>query len=425
MRPAEKRYSTKPAVDWWHRVTRASPLRFIAVWAPGLLVMLADTDAGNVVTAAAAGAQWRYHLLPLLFLLIPMLYMIQELTVRLGIFTMRGHGELIREFFGRGWAWLSVAGLAAATIGSLITEFTGIAGIGELYSLPRSFTLSLSSAVLLLMVATGSYRRIERTALIIGLFELAFFVVAYAAQPDLASVLRDAVHIPLGNRRFLYLAAAIVGAVFNPWMVFYQQSAVVEKRLKPRDIAAERWDTAFGAILTQLLTAAVLVAAAATLGTRFTPASLDSVGDIITALSRVLGGGAAQAVFSAGVLGAAMVAAIVSSLALAWGVGEVSGYRRSLEYHPFRARWFFGVYAACIIGSAVSVRWVSDLVWLNIAAQVLNAFLLPLVVGFLAALAIKTLPEANRLRGWYLGAVIGVSSVVCALGIIGGISGFF
>ena len=91
-----------------------APLGWIAVWGPGLLVMLADTDAGNVVTAAQAGAQWGYRLLPLLLLLIPILYMVQELTVRLGLTTGNGHGELIRERFGFGWACLSTAGLVAA-----------------------------------------------------------------------------------------------------------------------------------------------------------------------------------------------------------------------------------------------------------------------------------------------------------------------
>ena len=117
-----------------------------------------------------------------------MLYMVQELTVRLGIYTGRGHGELIRERFGVGWAWLSTAGLAAATIGSLVTEFTGVAGIGELYGLSRSLTLPLAAAALLAVVATGSYRRVERTAIVIGLFELAFFAVAWAAHPNLADL---------------------------------------------------------------------------------------------------------------------------------------------------------------------------------------------------------------------------------------------
>jgi len=70
----------------------APPWRKIA-WAigPGIVVMLADTDTGNV--AAQAGVQWRYRLLPLVLGLVPMLYMAQELTVRLGIFTGRGHGD--------------------------------------------------------------------------------------------------------------------------------------------------------------------------------------------------------------------------------------------------------------------------------------------------------------------------------------------
>jgi NRAMP (natural resistance-associated macrophage protein)-like metal ion transporter len=173
-----------------------APLRQIAVWGPGLLVMLADTDAGNVVTAAQAGAQWGYRLLPLVLLLIPMLYMVQELTVRLGICTGRGHGEMIRGQFGAGWAWLSTAGLVAATIGSLVTEFTGVAGIGELYGLSRSLTLPIATAALLTVVITGSYRRVERTAIVIGLFELAFFVVALAAQPNLKTMAKDAVDLP-------------------------------------------------------------------------------------------------------------------------------------------------------------------------------------------------------------------------------------
>jgi Natural resistance-associated macrophage protein len=108
----EERKATKHCVKARPRIKIIAPLQWISVWGPGLLVMLADTDAGNVVTAAQAGAQWRYRLLPLLIVLMPMLYMVQELTVRLGIYTGRGHGELIRERFGVGWAWLSTAGFA-------------------------------------------------------------------------------------------------------------------------------------------------------------------------------------------------------------------------------------------------------------------------------------------------------------------------
>jgi Mn2+/Fe2+ NRAMP family transporter len=406
------------------KVKIAPVFRWVGVWGPGLLVMLADSDAGNVVTAAQSGARWGYRLLPLLLLLIPLLYTVQELTVRLGIHTGRGHGELIRERFGLGWAWVSTVGLAVATIGSLVTEFTGAAGVGELYGLSRSLTLPLAGAALLTVVATGSYRRVERTALVIGLFELAFFAVAWVAHPKLATLVRDAVDLPLGDREFMFMAAAIIGATFNPWMIFYQQSATVDKDLQPADINAARWDTGVGAILTQCLTGAVLVAAAAALTPAGGPASLTSVGQIADALTPVLGERVGRVVFSVGVLGASMIAAIVSSLALAWGVGEVTGYRRSLEYRPLEAGWFYGLYAAGVVSAAALVWFVPDLVWLNIAAQVLNAFLLPLVIGFLVALAVKALPEPVRPRGWYLGLVIGFAAIVCAVGLFGGVCGF-
>ncbi|MFZ1964864.1 MAG: divalent metal cation transporter [Roseiarcus sp.] len=399
------------------------PLAWIAVWGPGLLVMLADTDAGNVVTGAQVGARWGYRLLPLLLLLIPMLYMVQELTARLGIATGRGYGELIRERFGSGWAWLSTVGLAAATIGSLVTEFTGVAGIGELYGLSRGLTLPFAALTLLAIVATGSYRRVERAAIVIGLFELAFFAVAWAARPNPATLAGQALDLPLGDREFLFLAAAVIGATFNPWMIFYQQSAIADKKLRPDDLTAARWDTAFGAMLTQCLTGAVLVAAAATLGAGGASAGLDSVGEISKALSPLLGENFGRLVFSAGVLGASMVAAIVCSLALAWGAGEVAGYRRSLEFHPFAAKWFYGVYALAVVGAAALVGFAPDLVWLNIAAQVLNAFLMPLVIGFLVALAVTALPASLRPRGLYLWVLIGVSAVVIAVGLTGGVAG--
>ena len=386
--------------------------------------MLADTDAGNVVTAAQAGASWGYRLLPLVLMLIPALYIVQELTVRLGIGTGKGHGELIRERFGAGWASLSVLGLAAAAIGSLVTEFTGVAGVGELYGVPRRLTLPLAAAFLLAIVASRSYRRVERIALAVGLFELAFFAVLWVAHPSLGTVVRQAADLPLGNAGFLYLGAAVIGAVFNPWMVFYQQSAVADKGLRAADRAMARLDTALGAVLTQLLTGAVLAAAAATLMHAGVPARLDSIGEISRSLSPILGRGAGRFVFSAGVLGASLVTAIVASLALAWGVGEVAGYRRPLEGRPFAGGGFFAVYAAAVAGAAGLCGAVPDLVRLNIAAQVLNAFLLPLVFGFLVALAARAMPAEERLRGWYLGLVIAVCAVVGGAGIAGGIAGW-
>jgi Mn2+/Fe2+ NRAMP family transporter len=395
----------------------------LAVAGPGLVVMLADTDVGSIITAGQSGVAWGYRLLMLQFLLMPILYIVQELTVRLGIHSGKGHGELIRDHFGKAWAWLSAAGLAVATIGAILTEFSGVAGVGEIYGVPRIVSVAVSAGFLLVVVLTGSYRRVERVAIALGLFEFAFFLVAYLAHPSMHEMLTQSVRPALGNSQYVYLVSANIGAVIMPWMVFYQQSAVADKRLTAADLPMARLDTALGAILAQLVMAAVLIATAATIGKHDPNASLNSVGDMANALIPFLGSAAGKLVFSAGVIGAGMVAAIVCSLAFAWGLGEVTGYRRSLEDHPLEAKWFYGVYAACVLAGAVLVALVPNLVFLNIAVEVMNALLLPMVLGFLIALAIFALPANVRLRGWYKWVVIGVSTLTAGLGVYGGITG--
>src|SRR6201986_675854 len=118
------------------------------------------------------------------------------------------------------------------------------------------------------------------------------------------------------------------------WMIFYQQAAIADKKLRPEHYATARWDTALGAVITQLVMAAVLIACAATIGRRNPGVSLTSVGDMNKALTPFLGVATGNLVFGLGVLGAGMVASIVTSLALAWGVGEITGHRHSLAYRP-------------------------------------------------------------------------------------------
>jgi Mn2+/Fe2+ NRAMP family transporter len=260
-------------------------------------------------------------------------------------------------------------------------------------------------------------------AIALGLFEFAFFLVAYLARPSLHEMLAQAFHPALGNSGYVYLVSANIGAVIMPWMVFYQQSAVADKRLAPADLKLARVDTALGAILTQLVMAAVLVASAATIGKHNPLASLSTVGDMANALIPFLGTNIGRAVFGAGVIGAGLVAAIVCSLAFAWGLGEVTGYRRSLEDHPLEAKWFYGVYAACVLAGATLVALVPNLVFLNLSVEVMNALLLPMVLGFLIALAIFALPPDVRLRGWYRWVVIFIATLTAGLGVYGGITG--
>jgi Mn2+/Fe2+ NRAMP family transporter len=383
---------------------------------PGLMVMLADTDAGSVVTAAQSGARFGYRLLPLEILLIPVLYLVMELTVRLGLTTGKGHAELIKERFGRGWATFSVGVLLVTSVGALVTEFAGIAGVGSIVGLPPQLIVPGAAVLLLAVVASGTYRRVEVIGIGLGLFELAFLVAAIRAHPDPGSLAGSLVSAqPLGNQAYLALVAANVGAVVMPWMIFYQQAAILDKGITVRNLRAARIDTAVGAVVTQVIMIAVLVASGASLFHR-NAGSLNTVAQISTALTSSLGAAGGRLAFAMGVAGAALVAALVVSLGAAWAFAEVAGRPRSLNRRVRQEPLFYGVFAGAVVVSAVLVLTSGSLVGLAIAVEILNALLLPIVLVFLIVLAWTVLPAAYRLRRWERALLVLVTAGVVAMG---------
>jgi Mn2+/Fe2+ NRAMP family transporter len=393
---AAQRFPSAPGRQrrrWWRSA-------LLTVWGPGLVVMLADTDAGSLITASQSGAQWGYKMVLPQLILMPILYVVQEMTVRLGVVTGQGHGALIRSRFGRGWAWLSAFTLFASAIGALLTEFAGVAGVGELFGVSRWLTIPVATAVLLALGLTGSYRRVERIGIALGAAELVFLVAMVMSRPHLGALAHGLTSMPLGNPSYLLLVAANVGAVIMPWMIFYQQGAVVDKHLSVTTIRQARQDTAAGAVLTQLIMIAVVVTVAATIGTHNPGAPLDTVGQIAHALTPFLGHVGGTVLFGLGMLGAALVAAIVSSLAAAWGLAEVFGWKHTLNQRPNRATAkFYTTYAvAHLLGAALVLASV-DLINLAIDVEVLNALLLPIVLGLLLVLEAKALPTQWRMSG--------------------------
>ncbi len=400
----------------------------LAVVGPGLMVMLADTDAGSVVTAAQSGARFRYVLVLPEILLIPVLYLIQEMTVRLGLTTQRGHGALIRDTFGRGWALVSAATLFVACVGALVTEFAGVAGVGALVGVSRWVSVGVAAAALVSLVLLGRYRRVEHVGIAVGALELLFIPAAFIAHPHVAAMAHDLSHPVVAGSGFSTLLAANVGAVIMPWMIFYQQEAVIDKGrhgLEPRAaLRSARLDTATGAVLTQVIMIAVVVASAATLGGARRGAPLGSIGQIASALTPFLGHREAVLFFGLGMIGASVVAALVVTLAGAWGLSEVLGWRHSLNDVPGTAPGFYALAVGGTAIGAVLVLAAPNLVNLSVDVEVLNACLLPVVLGFLLALEARTLPAGVRMRGARRVTTYAVASVVIALGLATVVSTF-
>lgn len=395
---------------------------FLISFGPGITVMLADTDAGSVVTAAQSGAQWEYKMILPQIVLIPILYLIQEITLRLGVVTRKGHGELIREKFGLPWALISVVTLFVASVGALVTEYAGLAGVSELFGVSRFVMVPVAMTLMIGLGVFGQYRRVERIGIAIGLFELCFIPAAILGHPQASQMVRSLASMPWRNPGYLYLLAANVGAVVMPWMVFYQQGAVVDKGLRPQHLRRARFDTALGAVLTQIIMIAVIVTTAATIGRVHPGQSLSGIEQIGQGLVPFMGFWGAKLAFGLGLVGASLVAALVVSLAGAWGVGEVFGFNHSLNHTVREAKPFYAFYALAHVGGAAVVLLSFNLVALNIDVEVMNAALLPIVIGFLLALEAKALPPEWRMAGFRKYLVWGAAGLIMAFGLYTGIA---
>jgi Mn2+/Fe2+ NRAMP family transporter len=391
--------------------------RYLAVAGPGLIVAFADTEAGSITTAATSGAQFGMKLVLLQLLLIVPLFVIQEMTVRLGTISGKGHAQLIRENYGLGWAWVSLGSMLVTNLAALVTEFIGVAGVALIFGIPPAPLVIAAAAVLLGVALSGKYRRAELFALGLCLLELLFIPAAFAAHPSGMALLREGIfgNQPLGNHDYLLLVASNIGAVIMPWMIFYQQSATVDKGLQERDLPLSRTDTAIGAVATQLIMIAVIVTCGATLYVHHI--SVTDAAQAALALVPLTGSHWAGIAFGAGLLGAAMLGALVVSLATAWAFGEAFAWRCSLNAHCLDAKRFYGLYAAMVVVSAGVVLLPHlPLIRITLWVEAFNAFVLPLVLGFLLVLSNNKRILGKRTNS-ALGNVVAIGVAVVCVGL--------
>lgn len=392
-------------------------LRFLAVTGPGLIVAFADTEAGSVTTAATSGAQFGFKLILLQLLLIVPLFVVQEMTVRLGTVTGKGHARLIREFYGLGWAWVSLGTMLITNIAALVTEFAGIAGAALIFGLPAAPLVIVAALLLIVVIFTASYKRAEMFAFALCLVELLFIPAAFAAHPPVRAIVMQGIfgNQPLADYSYLLLIASNIGAVIMPWMIFYQQSAVVDKGLTVKDLGFARFDTALGAVLTQGIMCAIIITTAATLFVHHIPVS-DAAHAALA--FQPLVGRFAGVTFGVGLIGASMLGAFVVSLATAWAFGEAFGWRCSLN-DGLRAKRFSALYVGCVAIAAAFVLIPNlPLIQLTVYVEAFNGFVLPIVLGFLLVLVNdkRVIGERhNRLLGNAI--TFSLSAVIIVLGV--------
>jgi Mn2+/Fe2+ NRAMP family transporter len=388
-----------------------------AVIGPGVIVFVADNDAGGFTTYMLSGAYYRYSFIWIVLLLGPVAYVCQEMTVRLGVMTKRGHAQAIFEAFGPFWGWFSLSDLTLTDCLTITTEFIGMTMAMEVFGIPPLFTEVVVISFIMLMLVNGRYWTWEKIVLAICVVNMIVVPVVFFIHPDANDIFRTGVvpGFPEGlGGPVLFLIMATIGTTIAPWMIFFQQSSVVDKGLKKRDVPYSRMDTAIGSAFTVITAIALIIIATVFFGG---DASLQSAGEaakLLMPLHPYVGIILAIALFDAGLIGALTV-----SLASSWAVGEVFGWSHSLNDRLGQAKWFNVFrFSIMVIAGAIVLIPGAPLGTITLFVQVIAVTLLPAALVFLIVLlnqedlvgAYKNTRAQNIMAGSVVGVILALST---------------
>jgi Mn2+/Fe2+ NRAMP family transporter len=357
---------------------------------PGILVMLGENDGPSMISYATTGASYGIgFFLPFIALTFVMAFVVQEMTVRLGAATKRGHAELIHERFGRFWGFFAMADLVLGNLLTLVTEFIAVrAGLG-FFGVPPALSVLGAFVLIVLIVSTQRYWTWERIVLSFAIFNLLFVPVAILAHPVSSEVVRSFFTWgPIAGGvtgGFILLIMSNIGATVTPWMLFFQQSATVDKGLTPADIRHGRIDTALGAVIAAVAAIATVLATTP-LFLHHIDASNFEGADFAKALVPYVGNVGAT-LFALGLFEAGIVAAITISLSSAYAFGEVTNRPHSMN-SSLREGWPF--YAVLIAAAGIAAVLVlipnAPLVFITLIVNVIATLAMPPAIVFLLLL---------------------------------------
>ncbi len=370
----------------------------LAVLGPGVITMIADNDAGGISTYAVTGSKYGFNLLWVFFILIPMAYYVQEMTVRLGAVTKRGHAEAIFDGFGPFWGWFSIFDLAVVNWLTLVTEYIGMTAAWSMFGIPAWVTVIFVTIILMAVVMTGRYWTFEKLTLMFCVFNFVYIPAAFwamhtASAPPWGTVVSGFYNpqFPAGfTSDLLFVIMANIGTTITPWQIFFQQSAVVDKGMDIRDIRFGKVDTFAGSFLTGVVAIFIIIATGAAFYYHQPQIIVQDATQTANALVPLLPaseGHWARLLFAIGLFDAGFLGALCISLSTSWAVGEVFGWAHTLNRSVKDAPWFYVVYLITLAtAGAVVLIPGAPLITITMFVQVVAVTLLPAALIFLILL---------------------------------------
>ena len=409
--------------------TRAakSPLRLLWLLAgPGVLVMLGENDGPSMVSYATTGATYGIgFFVPFILLTFLMAFVVQEMTVRLGVATHRGHAELIFQRFGPFWGYFAMGDLVFGNLLTLVTEFIAIQAGGLYFGLPSWLSVAIGVALVIGSLAFRRYVTWERALMGLAAFNLLFIPAALLAHPsgaDLAHALTTWGPLPGSmGKAFLTLILADIGATVTPWMIFFQQSAVVDKGLTRSDLPQGRIDTAIGAALAAVAAIATLVATAPLFAAHVDVSQFASGADFATALQPLIGTTGAT-LFALGIIEAGLVAAMTISTSSSYSLAETVSARHSLNLDFAHGRLFYGVaIASTLLAGGIVLIPGAPLLAMTLTVNVIATLLMAPALLLLLLLANDREIMRDLANGWW--ANLAGGTIVITISVIGALYG--
>ena len=392
----------------------------MVITGPGLIVMVGDNDAGGVATYAQAGQNYGMRLLWTLALLIPVLYVNQEMVLRLGAVSRVGHARLIFERFGKFWGAFSIGDLLILNALTIVTEFIGVSLALGFLGCPKIIAIPAAAVLLFAVVAGGSFRRWEGLMFLLIAVNVLIIPMVLLVHPSVKETAGGLVpQFPGGlNSTVLLLVVAIVGTTVAPWQLFFQQSNVVDKRITARWIPYARADLVIGIVVVMLGATALMAVTAFGLAGTNDVGNFSDAGAVASSLSEHLGNTVAV-LFAIILLDASLIGANAIGLATTYAIGDAMRRRHSLHWKISEAPLFYGGYALLLaLSAAVAFSPDHILGLVTQGVQALAGVLLPSATVFLVLLCNDSAvlgPWVNTLRQNILAWTIVWSLVLLSL----------
>lgn len=395
-------------------------LIFLAVMGPGIITANVDNDAGGITTYSVAGAHFGYSLIWSFIPIIVALVIIQEMCSRMAVVTGKGLADLIREEFGVRVTFYAMVVLIFSNLFNTISEFAGIAASAELFGISKYVLVPLCAIFVWWLIVKGTYKSVEKVFLLACLFYLSYVFSGFLSKPDWNEVVKSSVKpVFQFNKAYLFMLIGVIGTTIAPWMQFYQQSSVVEKKIKLKNYKYSRLDVIIGAFVVNIIAIFIVVVCANTLfkhGIR-----IETAKEAALAL-KPLAGKYCFYLFAFGLLNASVFSACILPLSTAYSVCEGMGWEVGVNRRFKEAPQFYTLYTAIIIiGASLILLPNVKLIPIMLISQATNGILLPFVLIFMLLLV-----NNKRLMGEYTNSrIYNILTVITIIGMIGLSLGLF